>query len=62
MLAPYAETLALGVMVVLLTYASLILGELVPKRLALTQPEAIASIIASDQRARVHWAPHRHLA
>ena len=46
MLAPYAETLAVGVMVVLLTYASLILGELVPKRLALTHPEAIASIIA----------------
>ena len=46
MLAPYAETLAVGVMVVLLTYATLILGELVPKRLALTQPEAIASIIA----------------
>jgi len=45
-LAPYAETLALGVMVVLLTYVSLILGELVPKRLALTHPEAIASIIA----------------
>jgi putative hemolysin len=46
LLAPYAETLALGVMVVLLTYVSLILGELVPKRLALTHPEAIASIIA----------------
>ncbi|MET0214022.1 MAG: CNNM domain-containing protein, partial [Vicinamibacterales bacterium] len=45
-LAPYAETLALGVMVILLTYVSLILGELVPKRLALTHPEAIASIIA----------------
>jgi putative hemolysin len=45
-LAPYAETLGLGVMVVLLTYVSLIVGELVPKRLALTQPEAIASIIA----------------
>ena len=45
-LAPYAETLSLGVMVVLLTYVSLILGELVPKRLALTHPEAIASIIA----------------
>jgi putative hemolysin len=45
-LAPYAETLALGVMVVVLTYVSLILGELVPKRLALTHPEAIASIIA----------------
>jgi putative hemolysin len=44
--APYAETFSLGVMVVLLTYFSLILGELVPKRLALTHPEAIASIIA----------------
>ena len=33
-------------MVVLLTYVSLILGELVPKRLALTRPEAIASRIA----------------
>jgi putative hemolysin len=44
--APYAETLSLGIMVVLLTYFSLILGELVPKRLALTHPEAIASIIA----------------
>src|SRR5512134_3211308 len=43
---PYAETLALGVMVIVLTYVSLILGELVPKRLALTHPEAIASIIA----------------
>jgi putative hemolysin len=45
-LAPYAEALSLGVMVVLLTYVSLIFGELVPKRLALTHPEAIASIIA----------------
>jgi putative hemolysin len=45
-LAPYAEALSLGIMVVLLTYFSLILGELVPKRLALTHPEAIASIIA----------------
>lgn len=45
-LTPYAETLSLGVMVMLLAYVSLILGELVPKRLALTHPEAIASIIA----------------
>ena len=43
---PYAETVSLAVMVVLLTYFSLILGELVPKRLALTHPEAIASVIA----------------
>lgn len=46
LLAPYADTLSLAVMVILLTYVSLILGELVPKRLALTHPEAIASIIA----------------
>jgi putative hemolysin len=45
-LAPYAATLSLGVMVILLTYVSLIVGELVPKRLALTHPESIASIIA----------------
>src|SRR5215208_5922723 len=38
-LAPYAETLSLALMVVALTYVSLILGELVPKRLALTNPE-----------------------
>ena len=46
LLAPYADTLALAIMVVGLTYVSLIVGELVPKRLALTHPEAIASIIA----------------
>lgn len=45
-IAPYADSLSLGIMVVLLTYFSLILGELVPKRLALTHPEAIASLIA----------------
>lgn len=44
--APYAETLSLGIMVVALTYVSLILGELVPKRLALTHPEKVATIIA----------------
>lgn len=45
-LAPYAHTLALASMVIVLTYVSLIVGELVPKRLALTNPERIASIIA----------------
>jgi putative hemolysin len=45
-IAPYAETLALAIMVVVLTYLSLIVGELVPKRLALTHPEAIAVLIA----------------
>src|SRR5688572_20283436 len=46
LLASYADTLALALMVVALTYVSLIVGELVPKRIALTHPESIASIIA----------------
>lgn len=46
LVAPYADTLSLVIVVILLTYVSLILGELVPKRLALTHPEAIASIIS----------------
>jgi putative hemolysin len=45
-LASYAEPLSLGAMVILLTYVSLILGELAPKRFALTHPEPIATIIA----------------
>jgi putative hemolysin len=45
-LAPYAHAAATGTMVIALTYVSLIVGELVPKRLALTRPETIAAIIA----------------
>jgi putative hemolysin len=44
--ATYAEGLSLGLMVFALTYVSLIIGELVPKRLALSHPEAVASFIA----------------
>ena len=46
LLAPYADTLSLAIMVAALTYVSLIIGELVPKRLALIHPETIASAIA----------------
>jgi putative hemolysin len=42
----YAESVALGIVVVIITYLSLILGELVPKRLALANPEGIAATIA----------------
>lgn len=45
-LAPYAEVLGVALMVVGVAYVSLILGELVPKRLALTQPERIATLVA----------------
>jgi putative hemolysin len=45
-LAPYANGLSIALMVIGLTYASLIIGELVPKRVALTRPETIAAIVA----------------
>ncbi|MBX7256925.1 MAG: CNNM domain-containing protein, partial [Candidatus Hydrogenedentes bacterium] len=45
-LAPYSEGIALGIVVLAISYCSLILGELVPKRLALTKPETIASVMA----------------
>ncbi|MFC3079727.1 hemolysin family protein [Phenylobacterium terrae] len=45
-LAPYSEAIATGVVVVVLTYLSLIVGELVPKRIALIHPEAIARVVA----------------
>jgi putative hemolysin len=45
-LAPYAEPLALTLTVLAITYISLVLGELVPKRLALTSPERLAAIVA----------------
>lgn len=45
-LAPYAEAISMGVVVVMLTFFSLVIGELVPKRLALSNPERIASLMA----------------
>jgi putative hemolysin len=45
-LAPYSEAIGLGSIVVLTTYLSLVIGELVPKRLALNAPERVASTIS----------------
>lgn len=49
-LIPYAEAIALGVVVVGIAYVSLVLGELVPKRLALGRPERIALAVATPLR------------
>lgn len=45
-LEPYAPALGLGIVVVLITYFSIVLGELAPKRLGLTDPEAVAMRLA----------------
>lgn len=46
MIAPYSEAIGLGIVVLFITYLSLVFGELVPKRLALNNAERIASIVA----------------
>jgi putative hemolysin len=45
-LSSYADKIAFGIVVVGLTYCSLVLGELVPKRFGLSNPEGISMAIA----------------
>lgn len=49
-IAPYSETLSITIVVVIITYLSLIVGELVPKTLALSNAEGIASALAPPMR------------
>lgn len=46
MLAPHSETLAVAIIVLILTFFSLVLGELVPKRIGLTMPESISKLFS----------------
>ncbi|MCT7952454.1 hemolysin family protein [Ancylothrix sp. C2] len=49
-LEKYSETIATIIAVLLITYLTLIVGELVPKRLALNNAEPIASVVAFPMR------------
>src|SRR5579863_2375754 len=49
-LAGYAHIISMAVVVIGISYFSLILGELVPKRIALTHPERIAAALARIMR------------
>lgn len=51
LLAPYAHSLAVAGVVIAITFFSLVLGELVPKRIGLNMPEAIAKWMAFPMRA-----------
>ncbi|MFN7676167.1 hemolysin family protein [Flavobacterium sp.] len=45
-LKPFAHSISVGIVVVILTFFSLVLGELLPKRIGLNYPEAIAKAVA----------------
>lgn len=45
-LRPYSESIATVVIVVFITYLSIVLGELLPKRIGMTFPEPIISLLA----------------
>lgn len=49
-LAPYKTEIAFALVVLAITYLSLVVGELVPKRLAMRSPERIASLVALPVR------------
>jgi putative hemolysin len=62
LIAPYSRSLALGIVVLSITYFSVIIGELVPKRLALRHPETIAMVMAPPMRLLLRLcAPIVHL-
>ncbi len=50
LLIEYAEPISLVLVVISITYLSLIVGELIPKRLALKDPERIACLVAIPMR------------
>ncbi len=45
-ISPYSEPLSIFIVVAVITYLSLVIGELVPKRIALNNPEQIACTVA----------------
>jgi putative hemolysin len=49
-LAPYAAPLSVALVVAAITFLSVVIGELVPKRLALTAPERVAMLVAAPMK------------
>jgi magnesium and cobalt exporter, CNNM family len=47
---PYADKISFGLVVLVITYFSLVIGELIPKRLALHSPDKIAAAIAAPMK------------
>jgi len=54
LIAPYSNALSITFVVLIITYLTLILGELVPKQVALNKAEAIASKVAKPMLFFLH--------
>jgi putative hemolysin len=46
LIQPYSQSVSVTVVLILLTYFSMVLGELIPKRIGLNYPETIAKMVA----------------
>ncbi len=49
-LRPYSENISTVLVIIIITYFSLVFGELVPKRIGLSNPEGIAKVMARPMR------------
>lgn len=56
LIAPFGGTVAVALVVAAITFLSVVLGELVPKRIALSNPEGIARVVARPMRRLSRWA------
>ena len=51
MLAPYAQPIATTIVVIIVTFLSIIFGELIPKRIGLLNAEKLAKVVAGPMKA-----------
>lgn len=49
-LEPYSASIGFGIVILVITYFSLVIGELVPKNIALNMPESVASVFSRPMR------------
>jgi putative hemolysin len=49
-LVPYSETIGVVIVVLVITYLSLVIGELLPKQIALSNAERVASLVAPPMK------------
>ncbi|MFO7673347.1 MAG: hemolysin family protein, partial [Lutibacter sp.] len=50
LIAPFSHSISVGIIVVFITYLTIVLGELLPKRLGMTFPEPIAILLAKPMK------------